>query len=562
MKKQINPTIKAHLIRGALYLLLLIAVCAIPFALAQRNATKRGVANPASNPNMVTKFAGALPASGADQATNLSGVASKPDLEPNAGAQFLPYDVRTFPGRHAKLGEMPTVQTPPTGPQFRILPQPKAPQDILYNQYNDAGTRATSSQDFGTDSDSFDDFAADDFVVPAGQPWNVSEVDVQGLYSGSGPAIAFHVFFYQDSGGLPGTRVYAAMNQPYTGGPPDFVINLSSPAVLAPGTYWVSVQCRMDITVGGEWFWQDRTVTSNSAAAWQNPPGGFGVGCLTWAPRTTCMDDQGAPDQVYRLIGTIGGVTPTATPTATPSCTPIVINGTIDDSDPTQTDELFRSGIPQTCPPSTTCAIVDDQTLHHYDSYTFTNTGDSTQCVTIDTNTECANVRHIFIAAYLGSFDPSNICNNWIGDSGFSPIPEQAFQVEVPAGQTLVVVVSEVTPTAGCPAYTVTITGLCQGGTPTPTPTATPTATATATPTASETATPTATTTASPTPTATATATPTASETATPTATATATTTASPTPTATPTSTARATPTPRSAPTPRPRPTAAPRPTP
>jgi hypothetical protein len=37
MKKQINPTIKAHLVRGAFYLLLLVAVCAIPFALAQRN---------------------------------------------------------------------------------------------------------------------------------------------------------------------------------------------------------------------------------------------------------------------------------------------------------------------------------------------------------------------------------------------------------------------------------------------------------------------------------------------------------------------------------------------
>src|SRR5437879_10336515 len=56
MKKQINPTIKAHLIRGAFYLLLLIAVCAIPFALAQRNAPKRPMANPASKAN-VSKFA-------------------------------------------------------------------------------------------------------------------------------------------------------------------------------------------------------------------------------------------------------------------------------------------------------------------------------------------------------------------------------------------------------------------------------------------------------------------------------------------------------------------------
>src|SRR6266850_4874470 len=41
MKKQINRNIKAHLLRGAFYLLLLVAVCAIPFAFAQRNGTKR-----------------------------------------------------------------------------------------------------------------------------------------------------------------------------------------------------------------------------------------------------------------------------------------------------------------------------------------------------------------------------------------------------------------------------------------------------------------------------------------------------------------------------------------
>jgi subtilisin-like proprotein convertase family protein len=38
MNKQINPTIKAHLLRSAYYVLLLLAVCVIPFALAQRNS--------------------------------------------------------------------------------------------------------------------------------------------------------------------------------------------------------------------------------------------------------------------------------------------------------------------------------------------------------------------------------------------------------------------------------------------------------------------------------------------------------------------------------------------
>src|SRR5207249_513427 len=174
-----------------------------------------------------------------------------------------------------------------------------------------------------------------------------------------------------------------------------------------------------------------------------------------------------------------GGGSPTPTPTAPPSCTPIVVNGSIDTSDPTQTDRLFRSGIPQTCPASTTCATFGDGLPRHYDSYTFTNTTGATQCVNIDTNTACTGTNFIFIGAYLGSFDPANVCTNWIGDAGSSPNPDQPFQVNVDDGQTLVVVVSEVTPDAGCPSYTVTITGLCPPpGSPTPTATASPTCTA------------------------------------------------------------------------------------
>src|SRR5215469_12437429 len=48
MQKQINLNIKAHLIRSAFYFLMLVAICSIPFALAQRNATNRSVAKPAT----------------------------------------------------------------------------------------------------------------------------------------------------------------------------------------------------------------------------------------------------------------------------------------------------------------------------------------------------------------------------------------------------------------------------------------------------------------------------------------------------------------------------------
>ena len=42
MKKQTDPNIKAHFLRSAFYVLLLLAVCLIPFALAQRKSNNRG----------------------------------------------------------------------------------------------------------------------------------------------------------------------------------------------------------------------------------------------------------------------------------------------------------------------------------------------------------------------------------------------------------------------------------------------------------------------------------------------------------------------------------------
>src|ERR1041384_2962371 len=74
MKKQIEPNIKAHLLRGAFYLLLLLAVCAIPFALAQRNGSKRSVANPVAQPSFTGN---AYPLQNAPPST---GAVSVPDI--------------------------------------------------------------------------------------------------------------------------------------------------------------------------------------------------------------------------------------------------------------------------------------------------------------------------------------------------------------------------------------------------------------------------------------------------------------------------------------------------
>jgi hypothetical protein len=219
MKKQINPTIKAHLIRSAFYLLLLLGVCAIPFALAQSRS--RGTAKPS--------------------------VA-------------------------ASTSQLPTTSNVGTAAPAPAVTMPALPAgDILYDQINNPAPTpgGVTSQDFEASSDAFDSFAADDFVVPGGETWNITGVDVAGEYSAAGPAASFHVFFYTDSATLPGTLVATRLANPYSNGA-NAIITLTSPVTLGPGTYWVSVQARQDLSAG-QWFWDNRLIISNSGAALAKP---------------------------------------------------------------------------------------------------------------------------------------------------------------------------------------------------------------------------------------------------------------------------------------------------
>ncbi len=255
MKKQIRPAVKAYLIRGAFYLVLLLGVSAIPFALAQRNVTNRGTAKPTSSPPVV-----------------------------------------------------PQLTSGRLGARFLVAPSPpRAPQTVLYDQYDNSGQDVTLSATF-TDFPTSNADLADDFVVPAGQTWNVQSIDADGVYfNGSGPAIDWNVFFYADNAGFPGARVYSAIHQPDVQNGSTFTINLPTPALLNPGTYWVEIQANMTYGTQGEWGWSNRTVTANNPAAWQNPGGGLEV-CPSWSRRgATCGIDPDEPDQMFRLNGTIAG---------------------------------------------------------------------------------------------------------------------------------------------------------------------------------------------------------------------------------------------------------------
>ena len=274
MKTQIRPTIKAYLLRSGVYLVLLVAVCVVPLALAQRNAAER--ATQVDNQNL----AGDSAPAGFKGPTLL-------------GTSLLPLQ------SSGSLGANLVVAPPP----------PKYPLVILYDQYNNPGTMGTVASAF-TDSPSHSVDLADDFVVPAGQTWNVQSIDAEGRYfNGPGPANSFNVFIYADSAGFPGTQVSSTLNQTWTQNGFTFTVSLSPAAVLTAGTYWIEIQANMTDNPNGEWGWADRTVTSNNAAAFRNPGGGFGL-CPSWSRRAaTCGIDPSEPDQVWRINGTIGGPT-------------------------------------------------------------------------------------------------------------------------------------------------------------------------------------------------------------------------------------------------------------
>jgi hypothetical protein len=195
----------------------------------------------------------------------------------------------------------------------------------LYDQTDNAATTATSSQNFEASFDTFDDFTADDFVVPAGATWNISSVNVGGQYfNGTGPADSVNVFFFPNSGTLPGGAAVCTFNNVAIAsgaGTGSFNINLPSSCTLGAGTYWVSVQANMNFTPNGQWGWNDRTVQSNSGAAFENPGGGFACpGGNGWVLKSSCVATT-SPDQSFVLIGTTGGSCGTPTPTGTATAT-------------------------------------------------------------------------------------------------------------------------------------------------------------------------------------------------------------------------------------------------
>jgi hypothetical protein len=105
-------------------------------------------------------------------------------------------------------------------------------------------------------------------------------------------------------------------------------------------------------------------------------------------------------------------------------------------------------------------AAYNGATALHYDIYAFTNTSASAACVTMLLSSGC----DVQAVMYLNAFDPANITDNYLADSGASTADgaarPQSCSGSIPAGAKFYVTVNEVTPNAGCSNYTLQLSGL------------------------------------------------------------------------------------------------------
>jgi hypothetical protein len=149
-----------------------------------------------------------------------------------------------------------------------------------------------------------------------------------------------------------------------------------------------------------------------------------------------------------------------------PTCTggpdqtfgPDVLNA----NDPTQLDRLGRDGQPSSCS-GKGCPGGGFPGTKRFQTYTFRNDSVSAACFTVRIDAALGGAGDIESAAYLGSYDPTNLCLNYLGDSGIvglgTTIPNVEYSFVVPGQSNFVVVVNTTGTITASSQFTGTVSG-------------------------------------------------------------------------------------------------------
>jgi hypothetical protein len=151
-------------------------------------------------------------------------------------------------------------------------------------------------------------------------------------------------------------------------------------------------------------------------------------------------------------------------PTCSGGADQIIPPNVINASDPAQADRLGRDGQPSSCA-GKGCPGGFGPGTRNFQTFTFRNDSVAAACftVTINADINVAGTGDIESAAYLGSYDPTNLCLNYLGDSGIvglgTTVPNVSYSFVVPGQSNFVVVVN----TTGVNATSSTFSGTVSG---------------------------------------------------------------------------------------------------
>ncbi len=192
---------------------------------------------------------------------------------------------------------------------------PRAGLTLLWNQ-NSPDADSINSQNYT--SGGFTDLnsaGADDFVIPAGKTWTIEEVDVSGVDSYFSVS-SMNITFYQNHEGMNGgidtpgkvvnhgsfTDVSCTFsgNGNYTCMLPGRGRKGTKYPKLRAGHYWLSVTANSNYL--SMWSWSENSTITGDAAEWENPNGGWDMGCATWNAISNCTGTN-AGDFAFDLQG-------------------------------------------------------------------------------------------------------------------------------------------------------------------------------------------------------------------------------------------------------------------
>ncbi|HLY05526.1 MAG TPA: hypothetical protein VKR31_07250 [Rhizomicrobium sp.] len=180
---------------------------------------------------------------------------------------------------------------------------------VLWNQNANFGN-GVNSQTYQSSKSAYDDVAADDFIVPNGETWRISEVDVTGAYVGrhQGPASSVQISIYAGPKWHP-KRILKSYTVSCTDNDGSFQCVLptkkrGNPALkLNSGHYWLSVVANCRSKICGQWKWTENTSVTDYEGVWENPANGWKTACLGWDLIRGCFGGNPV-DLAFDLIGT------------------------------------------------------------------------------------------------------------------------------------------------------------------------------------------------------------------------------------------------------------------